>query len=138
MDSGCTTFVIAHRLQTVESANQIVVLQRGRCVESGTHEQLLQQGGLYTRLDTMQQSMSRSPLRLCRSMPDRVGFTDQDGRLSFGESDDSGEPRETVRKKMERSASKVMKFNLLSREMRKASTHHNLSVPKTSSLEGDS
>lgn len=45
-----TVLVIAHRLSTVERADRIVVLDRGRIVESGTHTQLLAQGGLYRQL----------------------------------------------------------------------------------------
>lgn len=49
-----TTLVIAHRLSTVQKAEQIAVLDQGRVVERGTHEQLLKQGGYYTRLCAMQ------------------------------------------------------------------------------------
>ena len=44
---GRTTLVIAHRLSTVINADQIIVLDAGQVVERGTHEQLLQEGGLY-------------------------------------------------------------------------------------------
>jgi len=48
---GRTTIVIAHRLSTVQSADQIVVLHQGRIVETGTHEELLlKPEGLYRKL----------------------------------------------------------------------------------------
>jgi subfamily B ATP-binding cassette protein MsbA len=49
-----TTLVIAHRLSTVQSAHRIVVLDRGRIVESGSHEDLLRRGGVYQRLHAIQ------------------------------------------------------------------------------------
>ncbi len=49
-----TTLVIAHRLSTVQKANQIAVLEQGQVVETGTHEELLQKGGYYSRLYSMQ------------------------------------------------------------------------------------
>lgn len=45
-----TTFVIAHRLSTVEKADRILVMEKGCIVEQGTHRQLLQQGGRYAQL----------------------------------------------------------------------------------------
>lgn len=49
-----TTFVIAHRLSTVESADRILVMADGEVVEKGTHEQLIQQSGAYAQLHQMQ------------------------------------------------------------------------------------
>jgi subfamily B ATP-binding cassette protein MsbA len=49
-----TTFVIAHRLSTVEEADRIIVLDSGSIVESGTHAQLLANGGLYSQLHSLQ------------------------------------------------------------------------------------
>ncbi|NDF07949.1 MAG: ATP-binding cassette domain-containing protein [Proteobacteria bacterium] len=47
---GRTTLVVAHRLTTIENADQIVVLENGKCVELGTHQQLIETHGLYERL----------------------------------------------------------------------------------------
>jgi ATP-binding cassette, subfamily B, bacterial MsbA len=49
-----TTFVIAHRLSTIRKADKIVVIDRGKIVETGVHSELLAKGGLYKRLHEMQ------------------------------------------------------------------------------------
>ncbi|MCC7054041.1 MAG: ABC transporter ATP-binding protein [Gemmatimonadaceae bacterium] len=59
--AGRTVFVIAHRLSTVEHAQQILVLDRGRIIERGTHAALLAQRGAYHRLYTLQ-FREREPL----------------------------------------------------------------------------
>ncbi|MEW6357494.1 MAG: ABC transporter ATP-binding protein [Planctomycetota bacterium] len=58
-----TTFVIAHRLSTVQNADQIIVLDEGRVVERGTHEELLKTGKLYCRLYEMQFSLGERVAR---------------------------------------------------------------------------
>jgi ATP-binding cassette subfamily B protein/subfamily B ATP-binding cassette protein MsbA len=51
---GRTTFIIAHRLATVQNAHRIIVLQNGAVIESGTHRDLMNQGGLYARFAGLQ------------------------------------------------------------------------------------
>jgi ATP-binding cassette subfamily B protein len=53
----CTTIVIAHRLSTLVAADEILVLDHGRIVQRGTHEQLKQEPGMYQRVWTMQNTM---------------------------------------------------------------------------------
>jgi ATP-binding cassette subfamily B protein len=47
---GRTSFVVAHRLSTIRSADQVLVLDHGQIVEHGTHHSLLRAGGAYARL----------------------------------------------------------------------------------------
>jgi subfamily B ATP-binding cassette protein HlyB/CyaB len=51
---GRTVLVIAHRLSTVRSADRIMTIDRGRLVEDGTHDQLIETGGRYANLYRLQ------------------------------------------------------------------------------------
>jgi ATP-binding cassette subfamily B protein len=54
LTKGRTTIVVAHRLSTVQTADRILVIDKGRIVESGTHRELAQRNGLYARLSELQ------------------------------------------------------------------------------------
>jgi ATP-binding cassette subfamily B protein len=55
--------VIAHRLSTVQQADQILVLEKGRIVEHGRHDALVHAGGLYAQLHRTQFAAQRPPAR---------------------------------------------------------------------------
>jgi len=54
MMKGRTSIVIAHRLSTIQTADKIIVLDKGEIKEVGTHEDLLQKNGLYAQLHSIQ------------------------------------------------------------------------------------
>ena len=56
--AGRTTFTIAHRLSTIRRADVILVLNEGRLVQQGTHEELVSEGGLYRTLHDLQFGMA--------------------------------------------------------------------------------
>ena len=57
LKEGRTTFIIAHRPSTIQHADQILVLDKGRIVERGNHDQLLAQGGIYAHMHQIQQKV---------------------------------------------------------------------------------
>lgn len=54
LSKGRTTLVIAHRLSTIRNADKIIVMDRGKVVDSGTHEELIERGGIYADLYRLQ------------------------------------------------------------------------------------
>jgi ABC-type multidrug transport system fused ATPase/permease subunit len=54
LTKGRTSIVIAHRLSTIQQADCIVVLDKGRIIETGSHRELVQKGGYYFKLYEMQ------------------------------------------------------------------------------------
>lgn len=60
---GKTVLVIAHRMRTIENADQIIVLDKGIVAESGTHAELMKKNGLYARLVKLQTAASEWRLK---------------------------------------------------------------------------
>jgi ATP-binding cassette subfamily B protein len=94
LSAGRTTIVIAHRLATIRSADRIVVMDRGRVMDEGTHEELLERGGIYANLYRLQFEGGKTVsdargLRAQRArerslQPDAPGLFQRIGQRLFG------------------------------------------------------
>ena len=64
-----TTLIIAHRLSTIVDADEIMVLDRGRIVERGSHTELMKLRGIYSQLWLLQQRMDKESDAVSATMP---------------------------------------------------------------------
>ncbi len=78
LTEGRTVVMIAHRLSTVVGADKIIVLDNGKVMEEGTHEQLLQKNGLYARMWAEYNQAVR--WRIAQTEPAVSGSTEKEAR----------------------------------------------------------
>ena len=71
--SGRTTFIIAHRIQTLRQADRILVLEKGRIVQQGRHEELIQTDGFYRDVFRLQTQMEKELRRELQSASEKKG-----------------------------------------------------------------
>jgi ABC-type multidrug transport system fused ATPase/permease subunit len=90
---GRTTIAIAHRLSTLRNANRIVVLNRGKLIEEGSHEELMEKDGTYARLVRMQTEVSAEPT--------------VDGLVVAGHHAEIRNPKSEIRKKSQTQSQKT-------------------------------
>jgi ATP-binding cassette, subfamily B, bacterial MsbA len=89
---GRTVFVIAHRLSTIRHADQVLVLENGRIVQQGRHDELVDEGGLYRRLYRLQFPATGASRNGGESA---VGRSETDARRAV-DSDEIGEPADAA------------------------------------------
>lgn len=78
---GRTTFIVAHRISTLQKADKILVLDKGRIIQTGTHEDLMRSRGPYQRLAALQMADSESMQILTARPPHREGAPRSEGGM---------------------------------------------------------
>jgi ABC-type multidrug transport system ATPase subunit len=91
---GRTSFMVAHRLSTVRDVDLILVMNEGRIVEQGTHEELLERDGLYRQLHVAQTAQRRRKRLIETAVGQAVGGVAPDRQLVTDALEQAGEERE--------------------------------------------